>query len=70
MGNDFMKQAHENVQNLKGSSVSKIEKKEEPFKYKNYLQDIKAERKPSSQKESRYLDQIDTLLKKENMTQE
>ena len=45
-----MRQVHENVQNLKGSSVSKIEKKEELFKYKNYLEEIKAERKPSSQK--------------------
>jgi hypothetical protein len=71
IGNDYMKQVHENAQNLKGSSVSKVvERKEEPFRYRDYLQDIKAERKLSSQKESRYLEQIDSLMRRENMTQE
>ena len=51
-----MKQVHENLANLKGSSVSKVvDRKEEPFKYKDYLKDIKADRKLSSQKEGRYL---------------
>ena len=41
---------------LKSSSVSKVvEKKEEPFRYKDYLKDIRVDRKPSSQKESRLL---------------
>ena len=54
-----MKQIHENLQSLKGSSVSKVvDKKEEPFRYKDYLKDIRADRKPSSQKDSRYLEQI------------
>lgn len=51
MGNDYMKQAHENLQNLKGSSISKvIEKKEEPLRYKNYLKEMQVGRKLSSQK--------------------
>lgn len=38
-----MKQVHENLASLKGSSVSKLvsEKKEEPFKYKDYLKEIR-----------------------------
>lgn len=60
-----MKQANENVVNLKASSVSKLpEKKEEPFRYKDYLKDIRADRKWSAHKDSRYKEQIDNLLKK------
>ena len=58
IGNDYMKQIHDNLANLKGSSISKVERKEEPFKYKDYLKDIRGDRKSSSQKEGRYLEQI------------
>ena len=71
MGNQYMKQIHENLQSLKGSSVSKVvDKKEEPFRYKDYLKDIRADRKPSSQKESRYLEQIQNLMKNEHISQQ
>lgn len=65
-----MKQVHGGLSNLKGSSITKYERKEDVFKYKDYLKEMRGERKLSSHKESRYLEQIDNLMKRENMTQE
>ena len=72
MGNEYMKGVHENLASLKGSSVSKVvEKKEEPFKYKDYLKDIRSEKRSmSSHKDGRYFEEIDNLMKKDNLTQE
>lgn len=51
IGNEYMKQAHENMASLKGSNVSKItEIKEDGPRYKDYLKEIKADRKMSTQK--------------------
>lgn len=70
LGNDYMKSVHENLASLKGSSVSKVmEKKEEPFRYKDYLKDLRGDRKPSSQKEGRYFEQIENLMKNDTMSQ-
>ena len=71
MGNEYMKQAHEGLPQNRGASVSKVvEQPQESFKYKNYLQDLRSERKVASQKNSRYVEQVDRLLQKEGVSQQ